>query len=48
MLRRFQSYTYCGYGTNEYVNEFYIDEYKHRANKKALQYYELAYQNIKK
>ena len=47
MLRRFQSYTYWGYGTNEYMNESYIDEYEYRANKKALQYYELAYQNAK-
>lgn len=47
MLRRFQSYTYWGYGTNEYMNESYIDEYEYRANKKALQYYDLAYQNAK-
>lgn len=47
MLRRFQSYTYWGYGTNEYMSESYIDEYEYRVNKKALQYYELAYQNAK-
>lgn len=47
MLRRFQSYTYYGYGDDEYKNDSYYDEYEYRTNKKAIFYYNLAFKNAK-
>ena len=47
MLRRYQSYSYYGYGDSEYKNESYIDEYEYRTNQKAVYYYDLAFKHAK-
>ena len=47
MLRRYESYSHYGYGNNSYLYDSYIDEAEYRTNKKALEYYSLAYHHAK-